>query len=146
MPHERARHRHRRLGRAGPWAWRVASGRAWLVFCHLIHITMGVTPLDGGGELITAVTVSSASVSLCLSPGILRCLSSPRSYIRLRLLGFSAASLLPVHISESSVSPQKVIPQPLPREPHFRSLLVSPSRTSAHGVAGEQVPPEPSSA
>ena len=52
---------------------RRASEQAWPVFCHLIHIIMGVTPFDGGGELIVSVTILSASVSP--SHGILRCLS-----------------------------------------------------------------------
>jgi hypothetical protein len=60
---------------AGPWPlpWPWQGRQAWLVFCHLIHIITGVTPFDGGGELIALVTVLSASVSP--SPGILRCLS-----------------------------------------------------------------------
>ena len=62
---------------AGMGKARQASGRAaseWAAmarFCHLIHITMGVSLHDGEGELIAPVTVSSA----------------------LRLLGFFAAFL-----------------------------------------------------
>ena len=38
---------------------RQVSGRAGVArFCHLIHIIMGVSLIDGGGELIAQVTVS----------------------------------------------------------------------------------------
>ena len=66
-------------GWAGPWVWaeavgvaggQRASGRAGVArFCHLIYIITRVSLLDGGGKLITPVTVSP-------TPEILRCLSS----------------------------------------------------------------------
>ena len=91
-----------------------ASGRAWPVFCHLIHKIMGVTPFDGGGELIASVTVLSASVSP--SPGILRCLApfSSQPYI---------CSPPSVQIS--------VFRNRSREKPHLSSILASPSRTSA---------------
>ena len=106
---------------------RAASGRVWPVFCHLIHIITGVSPFDGEDELIASVTVPSASPS----PRILRCLSPflSQPYIR------------------SPPSVQISVPQPLSRETTSQQPSGFPVLyLCAHGVVGEQVPPEPSPA
>ena len=114
MPHARVRRRCRRRpgrGRGRGVAWR--GGRAWPVFYHLIHIITGVTPFDGGGELIASVTVPSASPS----PGILRCLSPfpSQPYIR-----SPPSAQISVFCNRSR------------EKPHLNSPLASPSRTSVH--------------
>jgi len=79
-------------------------------FCHLIHIIMGVSLLDGGGELIAPVTVSPC----------------------LRLLNSSAGSLSPGRRHKIESPPSVFSPLPsLPRDHILAALWLSPSRTSA---------------
>ena len=56
--------------RAAAATGRAMGGRAGVaMFCHLIHIIMGVSLLDGGDELIAPVTVSSCLRLLSFSAG-----------------------------------------------------------------------------
>ena len=123
MPHARA------PPPAEPWAWQAGGERTGVArFCHLIHIIMGVSLLDGGGELIAPITVSpclrllnSSTGSLSLSPGRRHKIESPPSV-------FSPPSFAS-------------------GRPHLSHPLAFPvPYLYAYGVAGEQVPPEPSSA
>ena len=104
---------------------RRASERAGVArFCHLIHIAMGVSLLYGGGELIAPVTVSSC----------------------LRLLGSSAVLLPPRRSHKPEVLRQSRFSPFASERPYLSRPLAFPvPYLCAHGVAGEQVPPEPSS-
>ena len=145
--HTRARRRRRRPGRAvavdvgrGRRAGgRRAGGRAWPVFCHLIHIIMGVTPFDGGGELIASVTVLSASVSP--SPGILRCLSPFPSHPYIRVLRQSRSLSSATASERNHISAAFWLSRPVPLRAQS-SGRAGASETLArlrtlHGVCGD---------
>jgi len=93
-------------------------------FCHLIHIITGVFLLYGGGELIASITVSSC----------------------LHLLGSSAGFLPPAAGIKLKVLRQSSSPSFVSDRAHLNNPLAFPvSYLCTHGVAEEQVPPEPSS-
>ena len=127
---------------AGPWAraMTVAGGeRVWPVFCHLIHIITGVTPFDGGGELIASVTVLSASDSP--SPGILRCLSPFPSHPYIRVLRQSRSLSSATAPERNHISAAFWLPRPVPLRARS-SGRAGASRTLArlrtlHGVCGD---------
>ena len=99
-----------RPGRGRQTGGRRESGRAGVArFCHLIHIIMGISVLDGGGELITPVTVSPCP----------------------RLMNSSAAFLPPRRIYKSEVLRQSRSSASLPRDHISAALWISPFRTSA---------------
>ena len=120
--------RRRRPSRAMGAGRGEAGGGRGQSFATKIHIITGVSLLDGGRELTASVTVPSAS----------------------RLLGFSAAFVsFPgrSHISAVLRQSRPDLPQPLLRESTSPQPSVFPVPfLCAHGVAGEQVSPEPSSA